>query len=268
MRLIFARNFLQLSCDRQKVLFSILLLFAVWPTGCSTCFTFVSNPSTGTINISAGDGRPACGLTPAHGTVRLMVERVPLCSSCPESSPRIRHIFVSIQGIEVHESLMPADGSPEWQELAPQLATQPLQVDLVRGIDGQDEREPLAEIVTAPAGIYHQVRVRFADDVHAKDPRQGESGCRDAGSNCVVMSDDTVRPLLFGTASPELRITPERIAAGSLLILPDVGSNLIIEMKPVWSWVLSESGDVRQIPRLIGNARVERVGLKEQGTPQ
>ena len=59
MRLIFARNFLQLSCDRQKVLFSILLLFAVWPTGCSTCFTFVSNPSTGTINISAGDGRPA-----------------------------------------------------------------------------------------------------------------------------------------------------------------------------------------------------------------
>src|SRR5262249_50577389 len=163
MRLTLAKNFLQVSCDRQKVLFPTLLLFAVWPAGCSsTCFTFVSNPSTGTIIIAAGDGRPACGLTTAHGTVRLMVERVPLCSSCPESSPRIRHVFVSIQGIEVHESLTPADGSPEWQELAPQLATQPLQVDLVRGIDGQGEREPLAEIVTAPAGIYHQVRVRFA----------------------------------------------------------------------------------------------------------
>ena len=264
MRLIFAENIPQFCCHLRKVLFPILLLFAVWPSGCNnSCFIFISNPSSGTIVFGAGDTNRACKLTTASATVRLVILAVPRCTFCPESS-RIKHIFVGIRGIDVHESLMPDDGSPDWQELVPQLANQPRQIDLLSPIVDQTTEEPLEEIMTIPAGVYRQVRVRFADDVLARDRLQGETACAGAGSNCVVMADNTVRPLLFDTASPELRITTETIAAASLVILPDSGTDLVIELKPVWTF--SGRGDMRLFPVFIGSAKVHRV--EDQGAPQ
>jgi len=261
MRPNFAGNFPQFCCQWQKALFPILLVVAVWPSGCNnTCFTFISNPSSGTLKIVAGDANRACKLTPVSGTVRLVVQTIPRCTSCPESS-RIRHIFVSIRGIDVHESLMPDDGSPDWQELAPQLANRPLQIDLLSPIGTQITEGPLQEIATIPAGVYRQVRVRFADDALASNRLQGESGCAGVGSNCVVMADNTVRPLLFDTASPELRITTERIPAASLVILPDIDTDLVIELKPVWTF--PGRGDMRLFPMLIGSAKVNRTEVRE-----
>src|SRR5262249_56046971 len=165
---------------------------------------------------------------------------------------RIKHIFVTIRGIDVHEGLVPDDSKPDWQELVPQLANEPRQIDLLSPIgDGMIE-EPLEEIVTIPAAVYRQVRVRLADDALPRNRLQGKSACAGAGSNCVVMEDNTVRPLLFDTASPELRITTERIAAASLVILPDMSNDLVIELKPVWTF--SGGRDTRLFPMLIGSA--------------
>jgi len=158
---------------------------------------------------------------------------------------------------------MADDGSPDWQELAPQLANQPRQIDLLSPIADQTTEEPLEQIMTIPAGVYRQVRVRFADDVLARNRLQGETACAGAGSNCVVMGDNTVRPLLFDTASPELRITPERMAAASLVIVSGVGNDLVIELKPIWT--LSGRGGMRLSPMLIGSAKVDRVEDRELG---
>jgi hypothetical protein len=259
MRLIFAESILQFCNRWRETLFPVLLLFAVWLSGCGdTCFAFISNPSSGSLKIGVG----GCKLTPASATVRLMVQGVQRCTSCPASS-RIRHIFVSIRGIDVHEGLTPDAGSPDWQELAPHLAKQPLQIDLLSASGDQVTKEPLEEIVTVPAGVYRQLRVRFADDAVGRIPLYRESPCGGASANCVVMDDDTVRPLLFDTASPELRITPERIANGSLLILPDIDTDLIIELKPVWTF--SNRRDVRLLPILIGSAKMDRVEDKGAG---
>lgn len=97
--------------------FPAALLFAVWLTGCNnTCFTFTSNPPTGTINIKAGDPSPTCTLTKANGAVRVEAHTDPECTSCLGFS-RIQHIFVSIRSIAVHPSATADDDSPDWQEL-------------------------------------------------------------------------------------------------------------------------------------------------------
>lgn len=246
----------------------VTLLFAVWVAGCNnTCFTFTSNPPTGKINIKVSDPQPACTLTKAPGAVRLVLQTLPLCSSCSESH-RIQHLFVTIADIDVHASSTADDDSPDWQELAPQLAKQPFQVDLMRGVADQTTREPLGEIVSIPAGIYRQVRVRFViGPLAADDPLIAKNACGGAAFNCVVMADGTVQPLLFENAYPELRITSERIVGGVLLVFPDMHSDLVIEMKPVWSWVSSAKKDMRLLPALTGNAMAERAESDELGTP-
>ena len=263
MRLIFAEHRRRFCRHHRYLRFHVVLLFAVGSIGCNNiCFTFTSNPPTGTIGIKAGDPPPACTLAKATGPVRLVMQTIPMCGACPESS-RIRHFVVSIQGIEVHGSSAPSDESPDWQELAPQLATQPQQVDLVGGTGA---REPFGEIVAIPAGIYRQVRVRFARELLVEDDRlAAKNACAGAGFNCVVMADGSVQPLLFASAYPELRIPSESIVGGAALVFPDVESDLVIEMKPIWSRVSPVNRDMRLLPTLTGNAKVERVEFDQLG---
>ena len=264
MRLIFAEQCRRFHRHQRYLPFYVLLFFAVGSAGCNnTCFTFISNPPTGTIGIQTGDPPLACTLPKAPG-VRLELQTVPICTLCPESS-RIQHLVVSIQGVDVREGLTPDDNSPDWQELTPQLATRPLQVDLVGGIVDQGARKPLGDIVAIPAGIYRQVRVRFLRGPVADHPPR-TNACGSAGLNCIAMADGVVQPLLFDSDSPELLIPSERIAGGALHVFPHIDSDLVIEMTPVWSWV-SLNRDIRLAPALTANARVEHVDSDELGTP-
>ncbi len=269
MGLTFAENARSFCRNCWNLRFRAALLFAVWLTGCNnTCFTFTSNPPIGTIGIKASDPKPTCTLT-TSGAVRLTVQTVPMCSSCSESD-RIQHIFVSIRGIEVHPSTTADDDSPHWQELLPpELVEQPLQVDLVRGTADRSPREPLGEIVTVPAGIYRQLRLRFVPNEPATEDQPPEkNACGSAGFNCVVMADGRIQPLLLDGSSPELRITSDRNEGVSFFIPPDTDTDLIIALRPVWSWVFSASERVRLLPSLTGSAKVGRVEFDELGTPE
>ncbi len=268
MGLTFAENPRPLCRNCWKLPFHAALLFAVWLAGCNnTCFTFTSNPPTGTIGIKVSDPKPTCTLT-TGGAVRLTVQTVPMCSSCSDSG-RIQHVFVSIRSIDVHPSLMADDDSPDWQELAPQFANQPLQVDLVRDTSDQSARELLGEIVTVPAGIYHQVRMRFVPNQPAPDEGLPErNGCGSVGFNCVVVADSRIQPLQLDGRSPELRLTSDRIEGGSLFIPPDTDTDLVIELKPVWAWFSSTDEGVRLLLALTGSAKVGPVQFDELGTPE
>jgi hypothetical protein len=260
MGLTFAENTRPRCHNCWSPAFPAAWLFAVWFTGCNnTCFTFTSNPPTGTIGIKASDPSPSCTLTRANGAVRLTVQTVPMCSSCSESG-RIQHIFVSIRGIEVHPSTTADDDSPDWQELLPpDLVKQPLQVDLVRGTADQSAREPLGDIVAIPAGIYRQVRLRFVPNQPATDDRLAEkNACGSRGFNCVVTADGRIQPLLLDGGSPKLSITSDRIVGGFLLIPPDADTHLVIEFKASWALASSAQEGVHLLPTLTGSAWAER----------
>lgn len=159
MGLTFAENTRTSRRNFWNFPFCVALLLSVWLIGCNnTCFTFTSNSPTGTIDITAGNPETSCRLAKANGAVRLAVQTVPMCSSCSESG-RIHHILVSIRGIEIHPSTTANDDSADWQELAPELVKQPLQVDLVRGTADRVAREPLGEIVAIPGFIVRRACV-------------------------------------------------------------------------------------------------------------
>jgi hypothetical protein len=245
----------------SKFLLLAVPLFGISLTGCNnTCFLFTSNPPTGTLNIKAGDPRPACMLATANGAVRVLTHTVSTCNSCSTSS-RIAHIFVSLRGIEVHPSAIADDASPDWQELlAPEFATHPLQVDLMGGNADRGAGKPLGEMTEVPAGVYHQVRLRFvANQPATGDPLPETNACGSAGFNCVVMADGHIVPLRLDGDSPELRITSDRITSTSLFIPPDTDTDLVIELKPVWAWFSFADEGVRLLPALTGNANVERI---------
>jgi hypothetical protein len=267
MALTFAKNTPSVRRNRWRTALPAALLLDVWLIGCNnTCFTFTSNPPTGTIGIKVSDPKPACSLT-TGSAIRLAVQTVPMCNSCPESG-RIQHVFVSIRGIDVHPSSTADDDPTDWQQLAPQLAKQPLQVDLVRDTADTREREPLGEIVTAPAGIYRQLRVRFVPNQPMTEDRlPAKNACASVGFNCVVKADGRIQPLLLENGSAELRIMSDRIGGGSLFIPPGTDNHLVIELKPVWAWYSSADEGVRLLPALTGSVHVNRIEFDELGTP-
>jgi hypothetical protein len=242
-----------------KLLLLALSLFGISLTGCNnTCFMFTSNPSTGAINIKAGDPKPTCMLTTANGAVRVLTHTVSTCISCSASS-RIAHIFVSLRGIEVHPSAIADDAAPDWQELMPVIQGQPMQFDLVSAAASRGARLPLGEGVTIPADAYRQLRLRFVpNQPTSEDPVPEKNACGGTGFNCVVAEDGRTYPLLLDGAPPEFRLVSERIAGGVLLIPPDSNSDLVIDFNVAWALSSFVGEGVRLLPVLIGSASVER----------
>ncbi len=120
-----------------------------------------------------------------------------------------------------------------------------------------------------PAGIYRQVRLRFApNELPTDDQVPEKNACGNGVFNCVVMADDRIQPLKLGGDSPEVRITSDRIEGASLFIPPDTDTDLAIELKLVWAWFSSADKGVRLLPLLAGSARVSRIELDELGTPE
>ena len=248
--------------DVRKFLLLAVLFFEIFFVGCNdTCFTFTSNPPTGTVNVKAGDPKPTCMLRKANGAVRVLTSMASPCGSCSPSS-RIAHLFVSLRGIEVHASATADDASPDWQELMQGLPGQLRPFDLVSD-GGRGARLPLAEVVAIPADAYRQVRLRFAPDQGTSGDFEPEgSVCGGRGFNCVVLEDGRTYPLLFDGASPELRIASATLAGGLLLIPPDSNSNLVIEINVDWR-LSSTGGEGRRLrPVLIGSASVERLPVE------
>jgi len=51
--------------------------------------------------------------------------------SCKVPSGSFEHVYISIRSVQAHVSATATDSSAGWVELAPQLAAQPVQVDLL-----------------------------------------------------------------------------------------------------------------------------------------
>jgi hypothetical protein len=248
------------SRARWRYVWTLLLfspLSGISLTGCNnTCFVFVSNPPTGTINVKAGNPRPACMLTKANGTVRVVARTVPTCESCPASS-RIAHLFVRVLGIEVNPSAMADDASPDWQEVMQRGPDQLARFELIT--EGNRDPLPLGEAATIPADVYRVVRLRFAPDQRrADDFGSEEPRCGGTAFNCIVLEDGRSYPLQFPDGRPVLRIGSANLAGGFLLVPPDSNSNLVIEINIAWvlSPTVGKRGEL--LPVLSGTASVER----------
>lgn len=229
-------------------LLTAALLLSLIATGCNnTCVSFTSNPPTGTLVIKVSDAKPTCTFSKANGAVRVQLSASPMPDegSTPWSP---QHILVSLRGIEAHPSAIADDASPDWQELAPKLAQQPMQVDLMARTAGSCASDSFGE-GTVPAGVYHQIRLRLVpNQPGTSEPVPRENACGVVGFNCMVMADGNIRPLALDGAAPELPIASEGIAGGFFHVLPDAGTDLAIKFSAQSSLSLPAGNAVRLVP--------------------
>jgi hypothetical protein len=235
------------STSRARFLTAILFCLSV--VGCSNyCFVFVSNPGG---SISTSSNTPSCQLNSSTGTVGLHVTAAPTPTRQETPAPAaIRHIFVTLRGIEATPSVIPNDDSPDWRELAPKLATQPVQLDLLaQNNDLCNRKQNTFGDVAIPADAYHQIRLRLAPNQPATDePVPEGNACGSAGLNCVVTSDGGILPLLVNGPSSQFQISSDHISGGFFRVLPDTTVNLEIQFNPQSTLVFSTDDPVRLVP--------------------
>ncbi len=227
------------------------LLFCLSLFGCSNyCFVFVSNPGG---SISTSTNAPSCQLNSATGTVRVSISASPTASGASaEAAPaKIRHIYVTLRGIEAIASALADDDSPDWRELAPKLATQPEQVDLLARNVESCERSAF-EDVAVPADAYRQIRLRLASNQPATDESiPEENACGSVGFNCIVMSDGGVRALVLDHQSSQVQVPSDHITGGFFRVLPEATVNLNVEFDPQSSLLFAASEGLRLVPVFI-----------------
>jgi hypothetical protein len=137
-----------------------LLLFL---TGCgNTCFVGVVNAQNSGVLVVAGNPPPACSLNQPMAAVRVAAVLAAPCTNCgnaqqPASEP------ILIGGIQLHPGAVADEDSPEWQEVAPELAQQPKSVDLAEESASSDSVVLLDINGKIAAGKYYQLRLRLAE---------------------------------------------------------------------------------------------------------
>ncbi|MGA7916459.1 MAG: DUF4382 domain-containing protein, partial [Candidatus Acidiferrales bacterium] len=230
----------------SQSLFLAVLLCSVGVIGCdNSCVVFVSNPGGGGGTISGNLN--SCPLNQAKGGVRTTVAS---SFSVPtnDATNRVSHIYMTIRGIEANPSATAADDSPDWLELAPKLLAQPVQLDLLAP-RGDSHALDTLEYVAVPADAYRQIRLRLApDQPDSSDSIPQQNSCGSAGANCIVTSDEIVRPVVLDTGLTQIQISSDHIAGGFFRILPEARVTLQIEFKPQSSLFLFADAAVRLVP--------------------
>ena len=229
-------------------LFALLLFFAVLLfcgslTGCdNSCVTITINPGGGI--ISGTDS--TCRVPKMTGNVRLSLRSFVVPDATAES-PSTQHIFVSLRGVEALAAPLAGEDSAEWQELAPELATRPVQVDLLARATDACGTNALGE-ATIPQGVYDQVRLRLVPNQPGpSEPVPEENACGSVVFNCVVAGDGSARPIAWGE-TPELRIPAERIEGGFFRVLPGGDIRLAVEFDARSSMAVPARDSVRLFP--------------------
>ena len=153
--------------------------------------------------------------------------------------------------------MMADEDSPGWQELAPDLAAHPLQLDLLAPLDPSRNSPPLALDVpvgaiapaTVPADEYRQLRLRLVSLHPSADDLIPESNaCGNVGWNCMVFADRSVLPLEFDGAVAEFHITQERGTDSVFRVLPNELIHLSIEFGAASSVFFASNTAVRLAP--------------------
>jgi hypothetical protein len=143
--------------------------------------------------------------------------------------------------------------------LLPEFQHRPLQIDVMGSNAAEGVRDPFRASAVTPAGIYHQLRLRFVPNQAADDGLPEKNMCGSGTFNCIVMADGNIHPLRLDAALPELRIMPDRMDGAALPIVSEASADLTIEMKLVWELSPSANGGMQLMPTLTSSAKVRQI---------
>ena len=236
-----------LPCHLRTAAFSAAMFAGLGLTGCAETCVFVT--VNGGFQIDTTKPASVCGLSQSRGAVTTSIVKSVRCEFCT-SSARVEHLYVTLRGVQLHSSTIANQNSPDWLEIAPQLANNPRQMDLI----GHSEPEILLESTAILSGSYRQVRLEFLPDA-AKDDGHvlGKNECG-AWRNCIAMGDGSIHPVYWPRDVSELLITGESVEGGTLVVLPGTMMALRISLEPRQLFFSSKSAPWVARVVLVGRA--------------
>jgi hypothetical protein len=206
----------------------LLVTLAAALVSCGGFTSGMSTGGTGTINVSLTDP-PSCKFP--NGT--------------------FEHVYVTIRSVQAHISATADDNSAGWQELAPQLVTSPLQIDLFGAGSNTCLLTMLGSNTALPAGDYQQIRLLLVPNSGGSGPFPANNNCNGQGFNCVVLHDGSIHQLdLSSQANTGLKIPPGQVAGGPISVGAGQDVDLNIDFNACASIIKQGNGEYRLKPVL------------------
>lgn len=214
--------------------------------GCGdTCFVVVGIFP----NTTSATNPPTCKLGDGTGTIIVGINSSHPSPEAP-TSPNLQHLFITLRGIDANPDAIATEDSPDWQELAPELTSEPVQIDLMNTSLSVASCAPsLARKATVRAAEYRQIRLRLVSDQPAADdllPKHNQCGGR--SFNCVVDTNGYTHALALKNGENNFLIRSDHIADGSFNVLPDTETQLTIVFDPYSSLATAVSDSVQVVP--------------------
>ncbi len=212
--------------------------------------------------VSCGQSSVEVGSNPPRGTVSVSVSDPP---SCRVPNGDFKSVYVSIRSVQAN--LSADENSGNWVELAPQLADNPVQLDLLAGGQNQCILRQLSQQVSIPAGDYQQIRlILMPNSPPAGAPVPSPNACGTAGFNCAVLEDDSIKQLNLSSQDiTGLKIPPGQIVGGPLRVEAGQHVDINIDFNTCASLVRQGNGEFRMKPTLTAG-QVSQVTTGISGT--
>jgi hypothetical protein len=222
-----------------------LIVVAVVVISCGGTASVMQSQGMGTVNLSISDP-PSCAASSSGATAAAPVGG----TAAPAGT--FMHVYVTIRSIQAHISATADANSDGWQELAPQLVTAPLQVDLLNlPANGQCLLEQLGS-TSLPAGDYQQIRLILLANAAPSGPAPSTNTCSSLGNvfNCVVNGSGAHTLNLSSEANTGLKIPPGQIMGGPIHVAAGQSVDLNIDFNTCASILMEGNGSFRLKPTL------------------
>ena len=242
-------------CHLRSTVRCGVMFIAIGIAGCGdSCFVGFSNNGNGGVIVRAGNPAPTCSLSQANGTMSVVVANSQVCETCTAAA-RMEHVFVTLRSIQLRPSASDDTNSSNWLELAPRLANEPRQIDLM----GNSMPVILVDRAIVPAQSYREIRLQFfPGSPTSVDGLPGENACGEIGWNCMVMANGHVEPLRFPSGVLELFILSQSIESDSVVVLPDSRIDLRLSLEPYQGSSFSSAEGWKPQNALVGHTTVVR----------
>lgn len=199
-------------------------------------------------------------MTPATATIHVTVTDPP---SCAFPNGNFDHVYVSIRSVQAHTNASATDSTAGWQELAPQLNSQPMQIDLFSAASNTCLLTNLGSNAALPAGTYQQIRLLLVPNDGSGGATPANNACDSQGWNCVVLHDGSVHELrLSSQANTGIKIPPGQVVGGPIVVNAGQDVDLNIDFNACASILQQGNGDYRLKPVLTaGQVSTNMTGI-------
>jgi uncharacterized protein DUF4382 len=218
--------------------------------------------SVAAILASCG-GTSSVRLMNRTGTVNVSITDPPTCAF---PNGQFVHVYVSVRSVQANISSTAGGSDPGWVELAPQLNSEPMQIDLFAAGPNVCLLTMLGSNTALPAGTYQQIRLILVANSGNTGSVPASNACGNQGYNCVVMHDGTVAELaLSSEANTGIKIPAGQVEGGPITVNPGQDVDLNIDFNACASIIEEGNGTFRLKPVLTaGQVSTNSTGIDGQ----